>query len=255
MFVYSAIPTETVRVLAIPALGVAALSSVFVFFLSFVRFWRYLFFPNKENFLFFGECIAHFLLVIPQLVFYLYQARQLAYPDVTFVKDDGETIKVPNSGPKYRYSLYKNAVYVLFFHDFLYSTFFYNLDRWYAFIGYTQFITHSLMAFMPNDKPYVGLFSIVWTGLFVQHILLIIATFTDEALSDSKNSLRLLTGVYIVSVIIYLLNAGVLFELDPLKPFRKVIDKSVETITLWWNQTFRRGGSSRLSKSKLRKRQ
>ena len=80
MVVFNLVPVDIARLLGILTLSLGSLSSLFCWFLSFVRFWRYLFFPTRQNFVFFFECIFNFLLITIQLIFFLYQAKQLSEP-------------------------------------------------------------------------------------------------------------------------------------------------------------------------------
>ena len=230
MVVFNIMPLSIVRLLAIAFLGCASISSVFSWFLSFVRFWRYLFFPTRQNFVFFGECILNFLIVTPQIVFYMYQARQLAYP------------KTGSADVKYKHIIYKYAVTILFFHDFFYAAVLFNIGTWYEFFGFSQFVVHALMMFLPepddeNNVAFKG-FVAVWFLLLLQHILTVIFTFTDPALSEAVlfDSTRLdfvvwwLASVYILVDIVYLLNASVFFDFVPCKSLRPYIDDTVNKL-------------------------
>ena len=242
MIVYSLVPVDIARLFGILTLGIGSVSSIFSWFLSFVRFWRYLFFPTRQNFVFFAECLANFLLTTPQAIFFMYQAKQLAFPD-KFSMEIYKTVKKLS----YKHVLYTHAVKLLFFHDFLYAAILYNIGTWYEFFGITQFITHALMMFIPRPVIVAGKvqeanvfrgFVLVWIALFVQHVFTIIFTFTDETLSEGllmestpiKYVIWLLCGVYIVALTVYLLNAAVLFRVDPCLKLRPKIDEFVNKV-------------------------
>ena len=230
MVVFNLVPVDIVRLLGILTLSLGAVSSVFCWFLSFVRFWRYLFFPTRQNFVFFFECVFNFLLITVQLVFFLYQARQLSKPRK-------ETIL------KYKHYLYTYAVAILFFHDFYYGALLFNAGVWFEFFGVTQFIAHTLMMFLPESKdpkkskPLI-MFVFIWLALLFQHVMTIIFTYTYTALSEPAEEdgsalgpvIRWLASIYIVVDVVFLLNAAVAFEVDPLKPFRPTLDKWIRRL-------------------------
>lgn len=228
---YNIIPLDVLRLLGIGTLGVAAVSSIFSWLLAFVRFWRYLFFPTKENFFFFGECIANFFIISVQAVFFMYQANQLA-------KEKKKA--------KYNHSIYKYAVAILFFHDFYYGALLYNIGTWYEFFGVTQFIVHTVMMFLPDptnmeDLNVFRLFTVIWSVLFVQHVLTVIFGFTDPALSEAvlfdntplRQVVWWLAGIYLVVNSIFLLNVSILFDVDPFVCIRPQINKFSD----WWEST------------------
>ena len=230
MVVFNLVPMDISRLLGILTLSLGAVSSAFCWFLSFVRFWRYLFFPTRQNFVFFFECVFNFLLITVQLIFFLYQAKQLSEPRKKTLA--------------YKHYLYTYAVAILFFHDFFYGSLLFNLGTWYEFFGVTQFIVHTLMMFLPapqggaKKSKLLILFVLVWTALLVQHIFTIIFTYTDDALSEPAEEdgtamgpiIRWLASIYIVTDVIFLLNAAVAFEVDPLKRFRPYIDSWTEKL-------------------------
>ncbi len=225
MIIFNLVPVDIIRLLCVLTLGLGTVSSTFCWFLSFVRFWRYLFFPTRQNFVFFSECVLNFFLITVQLIFFLYQAKQLT-----------QSRKKLNI--KYRQQLFTYAVAILFFHDFFYGALLFNAGTWYEFFGVTQFIIHSLMMFLPEpDQPsgknILRIFSGIWVALLAQHTVTIILTYTDSALSEPAEEggiilgpvIRWLASVYIVTDIVFLLNSAVAFEFDPLKKFRPTIDR------------------------------
>ena len=147
---------------------------------------------------------------------------------------------------------------LLFFHDFLYAAILYDVGTWYEFFGFTQFIVHTLMMFIPRPTIVAGKvkdpnvfrgFVAVWSVLFVQHVLTIIFTFTDDALSEGtlfestpiRYVIWLLCGVYIVALTVYLLNAAVLFNLDPCLKLRPKIDDFVNAVDKLFGRSSIRG--------------
>lgn len=231
MIMYNIIPLDVLQLFSIMTLGVAAVSSIFSWLLAFVRFWRYLFFPTKENFFFFGECIANFFLITIQAIFFMYQANQLTK----------EKKKV-----EYKHTIYKYAVAILFFHDFYYGALLFNIGTWYEFFGITQFVVHTVMMFLPDpedmeDKNLFRLFVGIWTVLLVQHVTTIVFGFTDPALADAvmadDTPLRYvvwwLASIYIVIDTLFLLNASILFNVDVFGPFRPYLQQFLE----WWETT------------------
>ena len=245
MLVFNLVPVDTVRLFGILTLSLGSISSLFCWFLSFVRFWRYLFFPTRQNFVFFFECIFNFLIITVQIVFFLYQAKQLSQPR-------------KQKKLKYKHFLYTYAVAILFFHDFFYGALLFNVGTWYEFFGVTQFIVHTVMMFLPvpnkKTEKVLLLFVGIWTALLVQHIVTVVFTFTDTALTEPAEEdgsaiapiIRWLAGIYIVTDIVFLLNATIYFEVDPLKKFRPTIDRMIEKLdSLLYNIPTRAGGSSK----------
>lgn len=197
-FIWSVFPYERLKQVAGLTLGVAAVSSGFCTLIAFIRAWRYVFFPVKENFSFFLQCCGLLPLLVVQLVFYLYQYRALT----------------TNRRVQYQRGLFSSAIYFLFIHDFVYaSLFIYTASSFYKIFGYTQFICHSAMMIINNDNVHTvaKFFSIVWAALLVQHGFTLSQYFAGVEPFDSSFVL-VLTGVYIVANILYLLNAFQLYE-------------------------------------------
>jgi len=197
MLIFNVFPFEQVRLLGLGTLGLASVSTFFVGMISFIRAWRYIFFPSKEHFQFFLQCVGLIPLVVVQLVFYLYQYRQL-----------NEKKK-----PIYEPKLFMNAIYIMFLHDFIYSALFLYGSGFQVFMGYTQFIVHSAMMILnrDNEKELVKFYCIVWTGLLVQHIFTLTQFFADKSIYNTWLVL-VFTSVYIVADVLYLLNGFLLYE-------------------------------------------
>jgi len=198
LFIWNVFPYERLRQASGLLLGVAAVSSGFCTIIAFVRAWRYIFFPVKEHFNFFLQCCGLLPLLIIQLVFYLYQYRGLS-----------TTRKV-----QYQRGLFSSAIYFLFIHDFIYAALFiYSASSFYKIFGYTQFVVHSAMMIIneENVRFVAKFFSFAWAALLVQHVFVLTQYFASI---DPFNSsfVLVLTAVYIVADVLYLLNAFQLYE-------------------------------------------
>lgn len=199
LFIWNVFPYERLKQVSGLALGVAALSSGFCLLIAFIRAWRYIFFPVKENFSFFLQCCGLLPLLVIQIIFYLYQYRGLS----------------TKRQLKYQPGLYSSAIYFLFVHDFIYAgLFIYNASSFYTIFGYTQFIVHSAMMVINNGtniRTVIKFFSLVWAALLVQHGFVLSQYFAGVEPFDSSYIL-VLTSVYIVADILYLINAVQLYE-------------------------------------------
>ena len=198
LFIYNVFPYERLKQVAGLALGVAALSSGFCTLIAFIRAWRYIFFPVKENLSFFLQCLGLLPLLVIQIVFYLYQYRALSQ----------------KRRVRYQPGLFSSAIYFLFVHDFVYASLFvYSASSIYTVFGYTQFICHSAMMVITGDnvRTVTKFFALIWAALLVQHGFTLSQYFAGIAPFDSDFVL-VLTGVYIVADVLYLLNAYELFE-------------------------------------------
>ena len=110
---------------------------------------------------------------------------------------------------QYQTGLFSSAIYFLFIHDFVYaSLFIYNASSFYVFFGYSQFVVHSAMMIINNQnaRTVTKFFSLVWAALLVQHGFVLSQYGAGTAPFDSDFVL-VLTGVYIVANVLYLLNA------------------------------------------------
>lgn len=198
LFVWNVFPYERLRQVCGLALGIAAVSSGFCTIIAFVRAWRYIFFPVKEHLNFFLQCVGLLPLLIIQIVFYLYQYRQLS-----------EKRRV-----KYQPGLFSAAIYFMFIHDFIYAALFiYSASSLYTIFGYTQFIVHSAMLIINEDnvRSVAKYFSLAWAALLVQHVFVLTQYFAAIEPFDSSFVL-VFTGVYIVADVLYLLNVFQLYE-------------------------------------------
>ena len=197
MMIFNVFPFEQVRLLGLGTLALASVSTFFVGMISFIRAWRYIFFPSKEHFQFFLQCVGLIPLVVVQLVFYLYQYHQL----------------VQKKKPKYEPKLFMNAIYIMFLHDFIYSALFLSGNGLQIFMGYSQFIVHSAMMILnrENEKQLVKFYCILWTGLLVQHIFTLTQFFADTSMYNTW-FVFVFTSVYIVANVLYLLNGVLLYE-------------------------------------------
>ena len=104
----------------------------------------------------------------------------------------------------------------------------------------------------PKKSKLLMLFVLLWSALLAQHILTIIFTYTDDALTEPAEEdgtalgpvIRWLASIYIVTDVIFLLNAAVAFEVDPLKRFRPYIDSWTEKLNNILNGLSSRVGES-----------
>ena len=101
----------------------------------------------------------------------------------------------------------------MFIHDFIYAALFiYSASSLYTIFGYTQFVVHSAMMIINEDnvRSVAKFFSIVWAALLVQHVFVLTQYFAAIEPFDSSFVL-VLTSVYIVADILYVLNAVELY--------------------------------------------
>jgi len=197
VFIFNVFPFDKARLAGLVGIGIAALSSGFCFIIAFIRAWRYIFFPTKEHLSFFLQCLGLIPCLVIQLVFYLYQYRQLSQ----------------KKRPRYIPSLYMNAVYIMFVHDFIYSALFIYTGTWYVSFGYTQFVVHSAMTIIGNEnaRTVVKYYCLLWAALLVQHFFTIVQFFADEEPFNTWFVL-IFSSVYIVADILYILNASLLYS-------------------------------------------
>tara|TARA_Y100000992_G_C21180071_1_gene450271 strand:- start:595 stop:957 length:363 start_codon:yes stop_codon:yes gene_type:complete len=115
---------------------------------------------------------------------------------------------------RYQKGLFSTAVYFMFIHDFIYAgLFIYNASSWYTIFGYTQFVVHSAMMVIneENVRRVAKFFSLAWAALLVQHVFVLTQYFADIEPFNTSFVL-VLTSVYIVANILYLLNVVQLYE-------------------------------------------
>jgi len=198
LFIYNVFPYERLRQVSGLALGLATVSSGFCTIIAFVRAWRYIFFPVKENFSFFLQCCGLLPLLVIQLVFFLYQYRALS-----------EKRKL-----EYQPGLFSSAIYFLFIHDFIYAALFiYSASSFYKIFGYSQFVVHSCMMIITEDnvRSVAKFFSLAWAALLVQHVFVLTQYFASIEPFNTSFVL-VLTGVYVIANVLYLLNVVQLYE-------------------------------------------
>ena len=180
---------------SIGLLSVSFVAAAFVLMLTFVRTWRYFYFPVKEDLDFALECLVRIPLQGLQLGVMLLQASNL---------------RDPLRPPRFIRVLFGNMVIGLFFHDFLYAWVLGVYGGWYAFFGFTHFLMHVAMAtIVTNLVPAtVTIFMFVWVALLVQHVWISILLF-DDAFVLGMNA------VYIVALILYLMNGALYLQEVP----------------------------------------
>ena len=173
-------------------LGVSFVAAAFVLMLTFVRTWRYFFFPVKEELDFALECLVRIPLQGLQLGVMLLQASNL---------------RDPLRPPQFIRVLFGNMITGLFFHDFIYAWVLGAYGGWYSFFGFTHFMVHVAMATIVTNLVPVTLriFMGVWVALIVQHV------WTGILLIDNTFVVGMNT-VYIVSLIMYLMNGALYLQ-------------------------------------------
>ena len=178
-------------------LSVSLFTAGLLFFISFVRTWRYFYFPVKEDLSFAFECLVRIPLQGVQLGTILLQGSRLreALPKRT----------------EFNEVMYANMILVLFFHDFGYAILFAYYGGWYVLLGFTHFFVHIGMAVLVRqiEKYTLAGFMVVWTALLVQHVL------TTINLYDTYwfNFVLGMNTVYVVALVMYLIN-GYLYLKD-----------------------------------------
>ena len=189
LWIYSFFPFRGLRVVSLFFSSAALLSHVMLLLISAVRSYRYFFFPVKEQLTFSVECMGNVPLVLAQIVFLLQQMKVLLEEKrVRFLKH-----------------LYRNTLYIMFFHDFAYASILVPFGGFYIFCAFSQFVVHTLMMSIPASGiiPATRLiaFRILWFGLCLQH------TFVLIRLREYSIVLGF-TGVYLTTCIMYLINSS-----------------------------------------------
>lgn len=193
---YSFFKFSTWRYVCLGLMAVSLLCSFFLFFLCFVRFWRFVFFPIKEDFMFALECLARIPIQGIQLV-----ALGLQFTEIRNLPQAVRSIK----------TLYVDAMFFFFVQDFVYSVFlsFLSEGAIYTFMGVSHFAVHvAQFSLQHPDKPKLVIFTLLWLGLIGQHTLTLIWFYDNEYIVGFNSA-------YLLILVIYLTNAYLLFkELD-----------------------------------------
>lgn len=173
------------------ALGASMICSVFLLFLTFVRTWRFIFFPIKEDLLFVLECVARFFL---ELIYFFFLVLQVSKIKIGEVKYDDQ--------------LFLSASIVLFFHDFAYAVPIAMQGEMYTWMGWTHFGVHVVMGAVCGltdmNGGYMMLFVLLWTALLAQHVFTTIM-FIDDVFVLGFNA------VYFFALLLYFTNAYLWF--------------------------------------------
>lgn len=191
LWFYDSFPFNYLRLVSSVSLGVSVLTSSLLLLISFVRMWRYFFFPVKEQFAFAAECFANIPIVLAQLAFLFIQSKSLLEKkDVKYSKD-----------------LYRTTVYIMFFHDFVYAWILAPFGGEFVVFAFTQFVVHTLMIVLEDearlpDYQVLG-FRVAWSYLIAQHLYVIVRKYDYTVV-------RGFTGVYIVVSLMYLTNSFLL---------------------------------------------
>lgn len=197
LWFYALFPFRALRVAGTVMLGLAVLSSSMLLLISFVRAWRYFFFPVKEQLKTSLECLANIPLVVAQIAFMFIQSKSL----------------LEVKAAVYMKNLYKNTVYIMFFHDFVYAWALAPFGGVYIVFAFTHFVVHTLMLAQDVEMaPFDGIpswtvkwwnlmgFRILWLYLIGQHVYVITQLYEYTIVLG-------MTGVYIVSLLMYLVNS------------------------------------------------
>lgn len=188
LWIYSFFPFKSLRVVSTVFTGLALLSHGMLLLISTVRAWRYFYFPVKEQLAFSLECLANIPIVIAQIVFLLQEAKVL----------------LEEKPVRFYRHLYRNTLYIMFFHDFAYAWILAPFGGVYLIFAFTQFVVHTLMMSIGKDGvlPPVRLtmFRVIWGYLTLQHIY-VIFSLRDYMLVVG------FTGVYLTVCVMYLINS------------------------------------------------
>lgn len=197
LWFYALFPFRALRVAGTVMLGLAVLSSSMLLLISFVRAWRYFFFPVKEQLKTSLRCLANIPLVTAQIAFMFIQSKSL----------------LEVKAAVYMKNLYKNTVYIMFFHDFVYAWALAPFGGVYIVFAFTHFVVHTLMLAQDVEMaPFDGIpswtvkwwnlmgFRLLWLYLIGQHVYVITQLYEYTIVLG-------MTCVYIVSLLMYLVNS------------------------------------------------
>ena len=201
LWFYSFFPFKSLRIASTVFSSLALLSHGLLLLISTVRAWRYFFFPVKEQLAFSLECIGNIPLVVAQIVFLLQQMKVLLEEKpVRFLKN-----------------LYRNTLYIMFFHDFAYAWILAPYGGVYIFFAFTHFVVHTLMLSIDKQvtlPPFrLNAFRVLWSYLCGQHIYVMYQLWEYRIVLG-------FTGVYLVVCAMYLINSF-------LQSGRKIETKSI----------------------------
>jgi hypothetical protein len=172
-------------------MGISLLCSVFLFLLSFLRFWRFVFFPIKEDFLFALECFGRIPLELLQLIVLFLQFTEIRKKAerVTFLKH-----------------LYMDATLIFFVQDFVYGVFLAYYGELYWALGFSHFAVHVMQAALYKVDEYkLVIFMSLWGALAVQHVWTLVLFYDDQFV-------RGFNGVYLLLLALYYTNAYLWFR-------------------------------------------
>ena len=199
LWVYALFPFRFLRIVSTVVLGIAVLSSSLLLVISFVRAWRYFFFPVKEQLKTSLECLANIPLLVAMIAFMFIQSKSL----------------LELKTAKYLKELYRNTVYIMFFHDFVYAWALAPFGGIYIVFAFTHFVVHTIML-AQDTEPVVSFrwniaswsvqqwnivgFRVLWLYLMGQHAYVISQLY-------EYTIVRGLTSVYIMTLCTYLVNS------------------------------------------------
>lgn len=186
LWFYSLFPFKLLRVAATGLLGLSVLCLGLLLVICTVRSWRYFFFPVKEQLMFTIQCVCTIPFVLAQLSFMFVQSKSL----------------LEDIPPRFLPKLYKNTIYIMFFHDFVYAWALAPFGGIYILFAFTHFIVHTIMLALTEEttKPLLWVFRLLWGALLVQHSIVLWNLF-------EYTMVRGLTAVYMVTAVMYLTNS------------------------------------------------
>ncbi len=191
LFYYSFFKFRTLRLVCMGLMGVSLLCSVFLFFLAFTRFWRFLFFPLKEDLLFALECLARIPLEGVQLVALFLQLTEIR--------------KLPEP-PRFNEHLFLDATFIFFVQDFVYGVFLAFYGEIYWILGFTHFGVHlAQIALKKADGFKLVIFVGLWGALAFQHVYTLLMFYDDSFI-------RGFNAVYIMILLLYFTNTYLWFR-------------------------------------------
>lgn len=188
---YSFFKFKTLRVVCMGFMGISLLCSSFLFFLAFTRFWRFVFFPLKEDFVFALECLARLPLESIQLVTLYLQFTEIR--------------KLP-SPVKFNPHLFLDATFIFFVQDFVYGVFLAYYGELYWILGFTHFGVHLAQVVLKKvDGFKLVIFMGLWGFLTVQHVWTLFLFYDDSFI-------RGFNAVYIFILLLYYTNTYLWFK-------------------------------------------
>lgn len=181
LWFYSFFPMTYLRVAGAGVLAVSFICCSFVLIVSFTRASRFVFYPIKEDFNFFIECFLQIPLQALQVCVCVLEGRFLL-----------------KGVARQQTNITKQAVYIMFFHDFAYTAAL-SYKGWVLVpFSFTQFFTHTILYKM--NKSNERLFRRLFYALMIQHLLIGIIYWDDMYV-------RALSFINLVATAMYLMES------------------------------------------------